>query len=553
MFYFVDFDNPSKSASVDKGKLFEELCTKLVSYYGYKDIKLRVKRNNLEYDIEAVSKVSGKKLVGEAKAWQNKISDEILTFIAKMLPYWSDDPDTFGLFISLSEITPDVKGTVDKIIASGKNFRYIVSDEIINLLCSEESFPSFEQIKNKIKNFNNYNPGETYFLVSDRGYFYVQLLIPSIKSRPDSFCIFNQYGDLLDDEDFANLVKKNIDVLQELKVYVKDSYPIIDNQVSEYDNPSFLKVISGNGWFDYFNPAPPDKFIGRSIIISKFLKLIEDTRLENDNSRICQILSRSGVGKSSIALKLGSMLDSRNDAAIVIDSRNIRSEIDILNVFQLLIKHINDLFNTIFPIPANRKDIYSIMREVNTYLITNKKLAIVFLDQFESIFLKPKLYNLLLDYIFEFYSYRYNLVFCIARKNDQPTTYDDSVEIDLNRLNSISIPLPLDDFELPEAEELIDKMTSELGRPLIKSLKEQVLEISNYFPWLLKKFCAHIIKLVKNGKTQTQIMNEGMQLEDLFNEDINALDEPLKEFFKRLVYYLPATQTELSDCLKILF
>ena len=38
-----------------------------------------------------------------------------------------------------------------------------------------------------------------------------------------------------------------------------------------------------------------------------------------------------------------------------------------------------------------------------------------------------------------------------------------------------------------------------------------------------------------------------MQLEDLFNEDILALDEAIREFFYRLIAYLPSTYAELSE------
>ena len=82
---------------------------------------------------------------------------------------------------------------------------------------------------------------------------------------------------------------------------------------------------------------------------------------------------------------------------------------------------------------------------------------------------------------------------------------------------------------------MISHINDEIGTSLIKPLKEQVLEISNGFPWLLKKYCAHIIKLVRSGEKQKNIVQSGMQLEDLFNEDILALDEAIREFFYRLI------------------
>lgn len=67
----------------------------------------------------------------------------------------------------------------------------------------------------------------------------------------------------------------------------------------------------------------------------------------------------------------------------------------------------------------------------------------------------------------------------------------------------------------------------------------------------IKKYCAHIIKLVRSGEKQKNIVQSGMQLEDLFNEDILALDEAIREFFYRLIAYLPSTYAELSEILQM--
>jgi len=54
-----------------------KLCKELISSLGYKDIDMRVFKDNLEYDITARSKLNEYKLIGEAKAYQRKIKDEI--------------------------------------------------------------------------------------------------------------------------------------------------------------------------------------------------------------------------------------------------------------------------------------------------------------------------------------------------------------------------------------------------------------------------------------------------------------------------------------------
>ena len=45
MFYFINFDTPTKSENYDKGVLFERLCKDLLDASGYNDIEMRVKAN----------------------------------------------------------------------------------------------------------------------------------------------------------------------------------------------------------------------------------------------------------------------------------------------------------------------------------------------------------------------------------------------------------------------------------------------------------------------------------------------------------------------------
>lgn len=552
MFLFYNFDSPSESKAYDKGKLFERLVGIIVDHVGYTAINFRQKRDNLEYDIVASNKLTGDKLVGEAKAYEKKISDQIITFYGKMALYWAEDPNTVGIFISISELTPDVKGQVDKLIKINRNFRYIVADQIIDVLSLHACYLNLKQIKAESEKRSSHKAGETYLLVTDRGNYYIQLLIPKEMTLPLFFCVYDCYGNNIQDIEFMGTLKSNIDVLKDLNILEQHEKGYYNEEELEKENEkdNFLGVLSGSGWFDYLFPAPPDKFIGRETIILKFSTLFNSVRKEETSTRVCQILSRSGVGKSSITLKLENNAMIQGDVGIGVDSRNIRTETDILNIFQMLTIKINTMFNSFINIPSNQKEITPAIQGSEIILKEHNKIAIIFLDQFESVFSRPKIYNQIIDYILEFCSFNYRLMFCIARKNDQPTTYDESSEIDLNRLNGISQSFLLEDFKLPEAEFLIDKMKGELGRPLIKALKEQVLEISNGFPWLLKKFCAHIIKLVNTGKTQTNIMQTGMQLEDLFSEDLEALDEIIREFFNRLVHYLPATHADLTETFK---
>lgn len=544
MFYFLNIDNPSNSEAFDKGVLFEGLCKTIIDACGYKNITMRVKNSNLEYDIEATNKITEQKLIGEAKAHQQKISSEIMVFFAKMNIYWLKNADTWGIFISTSDLTSDVRGQIDILIENGYHFKYLTGENIIKLLSTQLNFISIEQVKNISEEISGYNSGETYFLVTDRGYYYVQLLIKNGYTLPEFFCCYDSSGKIIEDFEFLKLLKLRLEILKELEIYMHADEKI---NVNNIEKATFLGVISGKGWFDYQFPAPSDKFIGRKQIMKEFFNFIEEAKSGETNTKVCEILSRSGVGKSSITIRLEQALKEDNNVCVVADSRNIRSDIDVLQLFQQLINECNIIYNEKIQIPKSKSEIGEKTKQIDCILKAKNKLAVICLDQFESLFSRTNMYNSVLDLILEFNNDLNSFVFCIARKNDQPTTYDESSQIDLNRLKSISKKLTLHDFNVEEAIDLISHINDEIGTSLIKPLKEQVLEISNGFPWLLKKYCAHIIKLVKSGRSQREIVQSGMQLEYLFSEDIESLDEQIREFFNRLIYFLPATYSELAE------
>ena len=105
MFHFIKFDNPSQSPAHDKGILFETLCRKIARALGYEVSEFREKVAGAEYDITAHSLLQGTKLIGEAKALSRSIDvGTIKAFVGSLDVH---EPETTGLFLSVSDLTPD--------------------------------------------------------------------------------------------------------------------------------------------------------------------------------------------------------------------------------------------------------------------------------------------------------------------------------------------------------------------------------------------------------------------------------------------------------------
>lgn len=73
----------------------------------------------------------------------------------------------------------------------------------------------------------------------------------------------------------------------------------------EYRN--IVPVISGDDWSDY-RPARPEDFVGRKKILSDILDFLESVNNGNSRTRLFSIKAPSGMGKSSVVLKLASQV-----------------------------------------------------------------------------------------------------------------------------------------------------------------------------------------------------------------------------------------------------
>lgn len=546
MFHFIDFRSTSVTLSQDQGKLFERLVKDLVNACGYKNIELRAKISSMEYDIKARSKLDDVPLVGEAKAHTKKIDSATITsFVGKMYPIWLGDPRTVGLFISTSDFTPDAKDYLGSIRTQNANLRTIIGQEIHDMLTRELNYQTAKQIRMKAASDFDARPGDTLFLVSDRGDFFIQLLIRKDETRPRAFCVYHTDGSKIAELAFGKTLKNRIPELEELLFWP-----------SELKGKSFLDFeqsrmapLQGTGWFDYKFPAPPDCFIGRVEQRGIFTSFVDRFRTKRSKVSVFQVLSRSGVGKSSFLLKLQNDVAGDGDISVIADARNFRSTLDFLDLIQEVVQSLNKAHSTRIPIPDNLESGLLLLQEVSQQLKESDNIGLFFIDQFESLFAKPDLYTVFFDFLLDITHLCGNILFCIARKNDQPTTYDDRAKIDLEHLREISETVLLEDFSRDEAVSLIDHVQDEIGQPLLDRVKEMALEFSQGFPWLQKRICAHIISMIKKDASQEELVQAGLKPEELFREELADLDETEIDFLRRLAQYLPATLAELSEVL----
>lgn len=544
MFYFVKFASDPKSQSFDQGILFEELVKKIVDVLGFTITEWREKLSGKEYDVRAQAKLGGRTLIGEAKARRENQTVPVISSFIGSLDHEDLPDDTLGLFISISELGADARDYLRK---SRKRDRIvtIVGHEILDRLV-QIGYPSIAQVKKWAESRFGMRTGDTHLLVSDEGDFFIQTLARKNEARIKAFCIYDANGNHIEEVAFGNLIKKRIEDFQEL--FFLSSPQSFQTHLD--DIPGRIGVDKeGAGWFEHKLPAHPERFIGRKPQIRDFKTYISDVLRKKTNIRVYQILSPSGVGKSSFLLKIHSETVPTIGTAIFQDARNFRGTIDLLSLLQeFLGAGLNDggIEETI---PTDKDEILEGIKLVDTALEEKSKVGVIFVDQFESMFSRPELYIDFLDLVLEIVHKCSNTIICIARKNDQPTTFDERDRINLQRLRQISRSIELTDFSSSEAIELISHLDEEIQQPLKPKLRNMILEFSaSGFPWLVKRIGAHIRDMVlKHDMAQDVLIQNGVRPDELFQEDLAELDIVDREFLKDLVYYLPATVDDLSQ------
>lgn len=396
MFHFIDFSSTIHTLSQNQGKLFERLLKDIVNACGYKDIELRAKMSSMEYDISAKGKLDNVPLVGEAKAHTKKIDGAtISSFVGKMFPVWGENERALGLFISTSDFTAEAKDYLRAVQKQKSNLRTIIGQEILDILAKELNYLTLGQIKEKSASDFNTRPGDTLFLVSDRGDFFIQLLIRRDETRPRAFCVFHCQGSSINELDFGTTLKSWIPELEELLFWP----PELKGKSFLDFASSRIAPLQGTGWFDYKFPAPPDCFIGRKEKINVFSSFISDSKAKKSKVSVFQVLSRSGVGKSSFLLKIQDDLENDGIVTVIVDARNFRSTLDFLDLSQEFVKCANKIHKSKVPIPDNFESGFVSLQDISKQLQESNSLGVFFIDQFESLFSKPELYTVFIDFL----------------------------------------------------------------------------------------------------------------------------------------------------------
>lgn len=540
------FDTQTDTLSPQqKGHLLERLARRILQRSGYTDVELRVKHSSLEYDVEGRHNLTGRLLTGEAKAHDSNIpGKELSAFVGKLIPLALKNGQMDGVFISTSSFTGEGKDYLDNFpegqILPNLKLKTFAGNQIPDYFHENKECVSEEVLRKTLQSKHSMELIDSWLIVSDRDEFMVCTGGPNVVSRATHYICCNKD---------ASPLNLDSSLLKRLEVQLPDLSGLLNLHFEE-SVPGKIPVrqlpgiASGAGWFDYKFPAPPECFIGRKASLEQLLSTIEQIRKEETSTRTIQLLSRSGVGKSSLLLKISTL--APKVIPIIIDGRNLRVPGDVRLVFSELVARINDSFKKTIPVPRSLDEISDTVRDCSQALSEKNFVALIEIDQFESCLSLPQVFSSIVDIVSTITSRKAPIVWLFARKNDVAVTFDAGANIELGRLNEISKAILLEDFSPAEGKELLGRLSQELGQVVRSDLAQGISTFSGGFPWLHKRLCAHVLSMHKDGISQRDLIQAGLRAEDLFQEDLAGLGQQDLALLKTIAAHLPNTSGELA-------
>ena len=523
--------HPSK-----KGDLFENLVRHIFETQRYK-IRPRVNFTGMEIDLIADHKDRSETVYIECKAKDRLDSDDIKRFSFNVNHRNAND----GYFISTTEFEHQVAGLIKEMSDDNKysNLYFWGPLKIFDLLESAKMITPLgaSNIRHSItKTILCY----TYF-----GLFYILILMKN--TMPTQFCIY----------DAKNLsIIQNNEIIDKLKNYlpeIKDlnllSVPSKNNETTNEEfNETIAEVQESENWYDYL-PASSKHFIGRKDKRKELFDFIEQASSKKTSRRVFYIDGKSGWGKSSLITDLRGRSKNKFNRnryfVLAVDARSASSSNFVALAFKKLVdKAKKDKFihSTIYFQKLDIVSGFDILGSKSAHQLIkdledkNKTLILIF-DQFEDVFRKPGLYKAFHKFLHDVDEIKSNVILGFSWKSEINIPIEHEAYYLWQQDRDFAFRISMPEFNSSEINGVINQLEKSIRKPIGLDLKRRLIESSQGFPWLIKKLCIHTHKQIASGKTIESLVEQELNCEALFNDDLEGLlpkqIEALKYIAKR--------------------
>lgn len=323
--------------------------------------------------------------------------------------------------------------------------------------------------------------------------------------------------------------------------------PRDERYIKMLDTEEIVTLVPVADSLDDYRPCKPEHFVGRHDVQKNIWDFFELVRQNRTNTRILALSGPSGFGKSSVVLKLAQRFRNQkwmNKLYLYpIDVRSAKGPLFVAKALKTAMQTaIDDGFirtpsvNITIESTESFLQSESIQQALNS-LQADKRVLVVFFDQFEELFTKEELlatFETFKKMAFEVHSAQANLVIGFSWRTGITLSDENPAYHMWHDLRDLRKSIVLSKFESGESSQLLTQFERELSEKLLPPLRRRLLEQGQGLPWLLKKLSIHIYREIIAGTQQEDLLSRRLNIKSLFDEDL----EPLTTLEIKCLHYV---------------
>lgn len=290
-----------------KGGILERLVAQILTVQQF-EVTQTVRVTGMEIDVYAKHKITNQVILVECKAHENALPADVITKLLGNIMLRKADA---CWLVTTGPLSKDAEGTRIEWEQESNSERgklsFYTQDRILDLLVRSRQIQPLDKILGLIS--SEFVPGDDAMLMcTSSGMFWIIPIVDPALGISSTVLAFDAvHGQRVTSTEQLNNLKAHRNSFSSFQWLGSESIDSKQTELLAEEYRNIVPVISGDDWSDY-RPARPEDFVGRKKILSDILDFLESVNNGNSRTRLFSIKAPSGMGKSSVVLKLASQV-----------------------------------------------------------------------------------------------------------------------------------------------------------------------------------------------------------------------------------------------------
>ncbi|MFD1374238.1 nSTAND1 domain-containing NTPase [Actinoplanes sichuanensis] len=531
--------NTPAAAATARGHLFERFIAKVLEQFGFDQPTVRILNNTsdgIELDIAVRHRLTGRRAIAECKAYTSAIhARELTSFYGKLGAERLESSEQIdGFFFALPRLTNNGAEQARK-LEKDPGFRYLDADHVAQIV------RDIGIITTAPDTLTGTLISDSIILVTEHGVFSAaKRLDPS--SRTTAEVVVWAAGAAPVPMPVVELLKSSPYAASSPVRDARGELLLQHIRHTESETPVIVEVRGSQSDFEYQLPASPQYFVGRRKVIAELESVISNA------PATFVINAKSGWGKSSLALRLRKSILAKRGHAIVFDTRTASSREYVTAAIRSAAIRAEAAKILHLPSNASWASLASALETLrNSQWAANAGPLLIFFDQFENVFKEETITREFRDLALGIAEVGKPIVVGFAWKTDLVGWVEGHPFQLREEIRAQATVANLKELGPSEIDNLLGRLERSLDAKLLPDLKQRLREISQGLPWLFKKLAGHVLREVQDGKTQSELVSEALNVQSLFESDLAELQPIEREALLHIARYAPVPVSEVED------